>query len=91
MYDIRSWLRFRRVVFLQVIHIAVVCAGETASRQVATLVKSILFHCCNPLHFHFMSDDIAQKDLTDFFQTSAMRAIPAGTYMYVSNCSVLID
>lgn len=63
------------VVFLQVIHVAVVCAGHSASRQVVTLIKSILFHRRNPLHFHFISDGIAEKILTYLFQTWA---IPAG-------------
>ena len=54
---------------LQVIHIAVVCAGHSASRQVVTLIKSILFHRRNPLHFHFISDAIAEKILTVLFKT----------------------
>ena len=60
----------------QVIHIAVVCAGHGASRQVVTLIKSILFHRRNPLHFHFISDSIGQEILSVLFQTWA---IPAGT------------
>ena len=70
-----SSLLIRSVVFLQVIHVAVVCAGHSASRQVVTLIKSILFHRRNPLHFHFISDGIAEKILTFLFQTWA---IPAG-------------
>ena len=67
------------VVFLQVIHVAVVCAGHSASRQVVTLIKSILFHRRNPLHFHFISDGIAEKILTYLFQTWA---IPAGIQVH---------
>lgn len=69
----------RSVVFLQVIHVAVVCAGHSASRQVVTLIKSILFHRRNPLHFHFISDGIAEKILTYLFQTWA---IPAGMQVH---------
>lgn len=29
---------------LQTIHVAIVCAGYNASRDVVTLVKSVLFH-----------------------------------------------
>lgn len=31
-------------VLLQTIHVAIVCAGYNASRDVVTLVKSVLFH-----------------------------------------------
>lgn len=31
-------------VFGQLLHVAIVCAGHNASRDVVTLVKSILFH-----------------------------------------------
>lgn len=31
-------------LFLQTIHVAIVCAGYNASRDVVTLVKSVLFH-----------------------------------------------
>lgn len=61
-------------LFLQVIHIAVVCAGHSASRQVVTLIKSILFHRRNPLHFHFISDAVAEKILTVLFNTWSITA-----------------
>ncbi|XP_078346641.1 xylosyl- and glucuronyltransferase LARGE1-like [Oculina patagonica] len=64
----------------EVIHIAVVCAGHGASRQVVTLIKSILFHRRNPLHFHFISDGIAEKILTVLFQTWAIPAVETSFY-----------
>ena len=61
-------------VKLQVIHVAVVCAGHSSSRQVVTLVKSILFHRRNPLHFHFISDAAAEKILTVLFKSWSITA-----------------
>nr|XP_032805235.1 LARGE xylosyl- and glucuronyltransferase 1-like [Petromyzon marinus]XP_032805236.1 LARGE xylosyl- and glucuronyltransferase 1-like [Petromyzon marinus]XP_032805237.1 LARGE xylosyl- and glucuronyltransferase 1-like [Petromyzon marinus]XP_032805239.1 LARGE xylosyl- and glucuronyltransferase 1-like [Petromyzon marinus] len=52
----------------EVIHIAIVCAGHNASRDVVTLVKSILFHRRNPLHFHFIVDHTAQHILSTLFK-----------------------
>ncbi|OPL20344.1 glycosyltransferase-like large2 protein, partial [Mytilus galloprovincialis] len=53
----------------EVIHIAIVCAGHSATRSVVTLIKSVLFYRKNPLHFHFISDHIAQLILTQLFET----------------------
>ena len=53
----------------QVIHVAIVCAGHNATRDVVTLIKSVLFYRRNPLHFHFISDSIAQIILTKLFET----------------------
>jgi len=64
----------------EVIHIAVVCAGHSASRQVVTLIKSILFHRRNPLHFHFISDAVAKKILTVLFKTWAITAVDTSFY-----------
>lgn len=64
----------------EVIHIAVVCAGHGASRQVVTLIKSILFHRRNPLHFHFISDSIGQEILSVLFQTWAIPAVDTSFY-----------
>jgi len=56
-------------VSFQVIHVAIVCAGHNATRQVVTLIKSILFYRKNPLHFHFISDSVAQLILLYLFET----------------------
>ena len=53
----------------QVLDIAVVCAGHRTSRQVITLIKSILFYRRNPLHFHFISDPIAELILKTLFSS----------------------
>ncbi|XP_063401408.1 xylosyl- and glucuronyltransferase LARGE2s-like [Mytilus trossulus] len=53
----------------EVIHIAIVCAGHSATRSVVTLIKSVLFYRKNPLHFHFISDHIAELILTRLFET----------------------
>ncbi|KAK2569201.1 Xylosyl- and glucuronyltransferase LARGE1 [Acropora cervicornis] len=63
-----------------VIQIAIVCAGHSSSRQVVTLIKSILFHRRNPLHLHFISDAVAEKILTVLFQTWSITAVETSFY-----------
>ncbi|KAJ4947300.1 hypothetical protein JOQ06_009336 [Pogonophryne albipinna] len=53
----------------ELIHVACVCAGHNASRDVVTLVKSVLFHRRNPLHFHFITDTVAHQILSSLFQS----------------------
>ena len=55
--------------FSQVIHVAIVCAGHNSTRDVVTLIKSALFYRKNPLHFHFISDDMAKLILETLFKT----------------------
>ncbi|TRY67951.1 hypothetical protein DNTS_006114 [Danionella cerebrum] len=64
----------------ETIHIAIVCAGYNASRDVVTLVKSVLFHRRNPLHFHFITDSIARRILADLFQTWMVPAVHVNFY-----------
>jgi glycosyltransferase-like protein LARGE len=54
---------------LQVIHVATVCAGHNATRDIVTLLKSVLFYRKNPLHFHFIVDKAAQIILDALFKT----------------------
>jgi len=63
------------LLFFQVIHVAIVCARYNSTREVVTLIKSILFYRKNPLHFHFISDQIAQHILETVFSTWT---VPAG-------------
>lgn len=51
------------------IHVAIVCGGYNSSRSVVTLIKSILFYRKNPLHFHFISDSVAQLILKTLVKT----------------------
>ncbi|XP_048779564.1 xylosyl- and glucuronyltransferase LARGE1-like [Ostrea edulis] len=53
----------------EVIHIAIVCSGHKSTRDVVTLIKSVLFYRKNPLHFHFISDTTAQVILNYLFET----------------------
>uniref|UniRef100_A0A8B9H2Q7 LARGE xylosyl- and glucuronyltransferase 1 n=1 Tax=Astyanax mexicanus TaxID=7994 RepID=A0A8B9H2Q7_ASTMX len=65
---------------LQTIHVAIVCAGYNASRDVVTLVKSVLFHRRNPLHLHFITDSIAQQILASLFHTWMVPAVRVNFY-----------
>uniref|UniRef100_A0A1A7YWM9 Like-glycosyltransferase n=1 Tax=Iconisemion striatum TaxID=60296 RepID=A0A1A7YWM9_9TELE len=64
----------------ETIHVAIVCAGYNASRDVVTLVKSVLFHRRNPLHFHFITDSIAQQILSSLFHTWMVPAVKVNFY-----------
>ncbi|RXM32975.1 Glycosyltransferase-like protein LARGE1 [Acipenser ruthenus] len=64
----------------ETIHVAIVCAGYNASRDVVTLVKSVLFHRRNPLHFHFITDSIAQQILASLFHTWMVPAVRVDFY-----------
>ncbi|KAM8910193.1 xylosyl- and glucuronyltransferase LARGE1 isoform 4-T4 [Spinachia spinachia] len=64
----------------ETIHVAIVCAGYNASRDVVTLVKSVLFHRRNPLHFHFITDSIAQQILSSLFHTWMVPAVKVDFY-----------
>lgn len=87
--NILVWHMYVMFDVLQVIHIAVVCAGHSASRQVVTLIKSILFHRRNPLHFHFISDAIAEKILTVLFKTWEITAGKHILEKYIMYCKNL--
>uniref|UniRef100_A0A8C9SXN7 LARGE xylosyl- and glucuronyltransferase 2 n=1 Tax=Scleropages formosus TaxID=113540 RepID=A0A8C9SXN7_SCLFO len=62
------------------IHVACVCAGHNASRDVVTLVKSILFHRRNPLHFHFITDAVAHQILSSLFQSWMVPSVQVSFY-----------
>ncbi|ELT91285.1 hypothetical protein CAPTEDRAFT_168890 [Capitella teleta] len=64
----------------EVIHVAIVCAQYNSSRDVVTLVKSILFYGKHPLHFHFISDTIAQRILETVFRTWAVPTVTVTFY-----------
>ncbi|XP_012986571.2 LARGE xylosyl- and glucuronyltransferase 2 [Esox lucius] len=64
----------------ELIHVACVCAGHNASRDVVTLVKSILFHRRNPLHFHFITDAVANQILSLLFQSWMVPSVQVSFY-----------
>ncbi|XP_041917818.1 LARGE xylosyl- and glucuronyltransferase 2 [Alosa sapidissima] len=64
----------------ELIHVACVCAGHNASRDVVTLVKSILFHRRNPLHFHFITDTVANQILSALFQSWMVPSVQVSFY-----------
>uniref|UniRef100_A0A8C5DJH9 LARGE xylosyl- and glucuronyltransferase 2 n=1 Tax=Gouania willdenowi TaxID=441366 RepID=A0A8C5DJH9_GOUWI len=68
------------LVSLQLIHVACVCAGHNASRDVVTLVKSVLFHRRNPLHFHFITDTVAHRILSALFQSWMVPSVHVSFY-----------
>lgn len=64
----------------ELIHVAIVCAGHNASRDVVTLVKSILFHRKNPLHFHLITDAVARLVLSTLFQSWIVPSVQISFY-----------
>lgn len=64
----------------EVIHVAIVCAGHNATRDVVTLIKSVLFYRRNPLHFHFLSDDVAELILRNLFKTWNVAEVQVSFY-----------
>uniref|UniRef100_A0A096MC88 LARGE xylosyl- and glucuronyltransferase 2 n=1 Tax=Poecilia formosa TaxID=48698 RepID=A0A096MC88_POEFO len=64
----------------ELIHVACVCAGHNASRDVVTLVKSVLFHRRNPLHFHFITDSVASRILGSLFRSWMVPSVQVSFY-----------
>ncbi|ETE68930.1 Glycosyltransferase-like protein LARGE2, partial [Ophiophagus hannah] len=73
-------LKQRTVQKCELLHVAIVCAGYNASRDVVTLVKSILFHRKNPLHFHLITDSVARQILQTVFQTWMVPSVQVSFY-----------
>ncbi|KAM6464431.1 xylosyl- and glucuronyltransferase LARGE2 isoform 2-T8 [Liasis olivaceus] len=73
-------LKQRTVQKCELLHVAIVCAGYNASRDVVTLVKSILFHRKNPLHFHLITDSVARQILQTLFQTWMVPSVHVSFY-----------
>ncbi|KAL1786152.1 glycosyltransferase LARGE2 isoform X1 [Sigmodon hispidus] len=59
----------------ELLHVVIVCAGYNSSREVITLVKSVLFYRKNPLHFHLVTDAIARNILETLFRTWMVPAV----------------
>ncbi|XP_029438002.1 LARGE xylosyl- and glucuronyltransferase 2 isoform X2 [Rhinatrema bivittatum] len=64
----------------ELIHVAIVCAGHNSSRDLVTLVKSILFHRKNPLHFHLITDGVAHHILHTLFQSWMVPSVHVSFY-----------
>ncbi|XP_053304940.1 xylosyl- and glucuronyltransferase LARGE2 [Spea bombifrons] len=64
----------------ELIHVAIVCAGHNSSRDVVTLVKSILFHRRNPLHLHLIADAVALNVLGNLFKTWMVPSLKISFY-----------
>ncbi|KAE8606480.1 hypothetical protein XENTR_v10010749 [Xenopus tropicalis] len=64
----------------ELIHVAIVCAGHNSSRDVVTLVKSILFHRRNPLHLHLITDAVALRVLGNLFKTWMVPSLQISFY-----------
>ncbi|XP_036041345.1 LARGE xylosyl- and glucuronyltransferase 2 isoform X1 [Onychomys torridus] len=59
----------------ELLHVAIVCAGYNSSREVITLVKSVLFYRKNPLHLHLVTDAVARNILETLFRTWMVPAV----------------
>ncbi|XP_076785404.1 xylosyl- and glucuronyltransferase LARGE2 isoform X4 [Arvicanthis niloticus] len=62
------------------LHVAVVCAGYNSSREIVTLMKSVLFYRKNPLHLHLITDAIARNILETLFRTWMVPAVVVSFY-----------
>ncbi|XP_021540454.1 LARGE xylosyl- and glucuronyltransferase 2 isoform X3 [Neomonachus schauinslandi] len=64
----------------ELLHVAIVCAGHNSSRDLVTLVKSVLFYRKNPLHFHLVTDAMARNILEMLFHTWMVPAVRVSFY-----------
>ncbi|XP_058383043.1 LOW QUALITY PROTEIN: xylosyl- and glucuronyltransferase LARGE2 [Diceros bicornis minor] len=64
----------------ELLHVAIVCAGHNSSRDVTTLVKSLLFYRKNPLHLHLVTDAVARSILEMLFHTWMVPAVWVSFY-----------
>ncbi|XP_006896830.1 PREDICTED: glycosyltransferase-like protein LARGE2 [Elephantulus edwardii] len=64
----------------ELLHVAVVCAGYNSSRDVVTLMKSLLFYRKNPLHLHLVTDTVARNILETLFNTWMVPALRVSFY-----------
>ncbi|KAF6103966.1 LARGE xylosyl- and glucuronyltransferase 2 [Phyllostomus discolor] len=64
----------------ELLHVAIVCAGHKSSRDVITLVKSMLFYRKNPLHLHLVTDAVARNILETLFHTWMVPAVRVSFY-----------
>uniref|UniRef100_A0A8C0ZP55 Glycosyltransferase-like protein LARGE2 n=1 Tax=Castor canadensis TaxID=51338 RepID=A0A8C0ZP55_CASCN len=64
----------------ELLHVAIVCAGYNSSREVVTLVKSMLFYRKNPLHLHLVTDAMARNILGTLFRTWMVPAVVVSFY-----------
>ncbi|KAM7085021.1 xylosyl- and glucuronyltransferase LARGE2 isoform 4-T5 [Molossus nigricans] len=64
----------------ELLHVAIVCAGHNSSRDVVTLVKSMLFYRKNPLHLHLVTDTVAKNILETLFHTWMVPAVWVSFY-----------
>ncbi|XP_043336934.1 LARGE xylosyl- and glucuronyltransferase 2 isoform X1 [Cervus canadensis] len=64
----------------ELLQVAIVCAGHNSSRDVVTLVKSLLFYRKNPLHLHLVTDAVARNILEMLFHTWMVPAVQISFY-----------
>ncbi|KAM8816245.1 xylosyl- and glucuronyltransferase LARGE2 [Rhynchonycteris naso] len=64
----------------ELLNVAIVCAGHNTSRDVITLVKSMLFYRKNPLHLHLVTDAVARNILETLFHTWLVPALRVSFY-----------
>ncbi|CAH1786754.1 unnamed protein product [Owenia fusiformis] len=64
----------------EVIHIAIVCSGFNSTRDVVTLIKSVVFYRRNPIHIHFITEPTAQRILETIFVTWKLPSVEVSFY-----------
>lgn len=64
----------------EVIHLALVVSGHETIRRMVVVVKSILFHTHNPIHFHLLVDAQSKGILSTIFKTWQLPAVNVSFY-----------
>lgn len=73
--------------FCEVVHIGIVCTGYKSSLLFHNLLKSILFHRVNPIHFHVITDRSTENVLNTLMNSWAL---PQGNFLNIKKINVII-
>ena len=79
-YDLHEVWKSLNTSRCDTVHVGFVAAGYNASRQVSTVIKTILFHRHSPIHFHFISDHPARHILRTLMETWQLPAVNFSFY-----------
>ena len=75
----------------EVIHIAMVVSGSTTVKRFAVVVKSILFHSKNFIHFHLLTDTKGESILSTIFYTWLIPRVNVSFYSLSDAIKIVKD